>query len=493
MDAFDKANGHLGRTKLISADTLAKMAQDNGFILYPLSLPASALDPFKDEKVIYHYSRHFEAMRGSEIPRNKKGNYLILTPNLPDGYEKYVVEEDEAKKIRGAGFAKRIRKQIKRSVKDIGEAPRKIGKTFSRAESDFRGEMARSPELSAGLSMLAGMIPGAGLFLAPAIGAYGGVQRAKKTGQNKLAGGLLGGAAGGVLGGLGAGLGGGIQAAGTGGLGQFGPGFSSGVGSYTQPLTNMFGQAAQASPGLGASPLSFVPGFGGAGGAGGGGAGLNYNPTSFASLTGGGGGGGAPGFGFNLPTAIGLGGLAAPFLMRQPSAPGFGDFTLPGSPRQESDIGRATSDFIKQNLGDTNISTDLMNQMTSQIESDIDQAAEQQIEATLNQFEQSGMRHSGQAMEEVGKIREAALQQKQLAKANVAGQLHTNTLNFQSQLAGLGHQIDAQKAQELLGYTGLSADAAALKFGAKVSDVNSIRQAFSPLATLGLGRAFGVI
>ena len=101
--AYDKLVGELnGRSNIISMDTLAKLATDNGFLLYPTKVPVHALGDIPMPCIIYT-NHHFTVLEDSVLvePVCVERDYLyILTHELVN--PEWIMTEAEAKEIRGA-------------------------------------------------------------------------------------------------------------------------------------------------------------------------------------------------------------------------------------------------------------------------------------------------------------------------------------------------------------------------------------------------------
>jgi ABC-type bacteriocin/lantibiotic exporter with double-glycine peptidase domain len=98
--AYDELVGQLnGRTNNISLDTLAKIAQDNGFILFPMRVP---IDRKKELKYpfILHNAHHFETLKREEgFDWNALPDpfYVLSSQCIVD----LVVTETEARGVKG--------------------------------------------------------------------------------------------------------------------------------------------------------------------------------------------------------------------------------------------------------------------------------------------------------------------------------------------------------------------------------------------------------
>lgn len=102
ITAFDKLVGRLnGKTSRISMDTLAKMAQDNGFLLYPMKIPVPALKEIAFPYII-NMNSHFEAwetynlLEDDAFPNDTV--YVLSAEFIPQ----FIISEDEAKTVKGS-------------------------------------------------------------------------------------------------------------------------------------------------------------------------------------------------------------------------------------------------------------------------------------------------------------------------------------------------------------------------------------------------------
>lgn len=108
--AFDKVTGALnGRTNVISLSTLSRMAQDNGFLLFPMKIKTEDLYQLP-RPFIVHFDFHFEAVKEHQdilpLPVWGKDELYVLAQTDEFGE---IVDDDEARTIRGA---KKFFKQI---------------------------------------------------------------------------------------------------------------------------------------------------------------------------------------------------------------------------------------------------------------------------------------------------------------------------------------------------------------------------------------------
>jgi hypothetical protein len=100
--AFDKAVGMLnGKTSRVSMDTLAKMAQDNGFLLYPMKIPVEAI-PRLSFPYIVGMNNHFEAWSSENVLSMDdfpEDSVYVLSAEL---FPEFIITEDEAKLVKGS-------------------------------------------------------------------------------------------------------------------------------------------------------------------------------------------------------------------------------------------------------------------------------------------------------------------------------------------------------------------------------------------------------
>ena len=100
--AFDKAVGMLnGKTSRVSMDTLAKMAQDNGFLLYPMKVPVEAISRLAFPYIV-GMNNHFEAWSSEnvlEVGDFPEDSVYVLSAEL---FPEFVITEDEAKTVKGS-------------------------------------------------------------------------------------------------------------------------------------------------------------------------------------------------------------------------------------------------------------------------------------------------------------------------------------------------------------------------------------------------------
>jgi hypothetical protein len=105
--SFDKTVGKLnGKTSRLSMDTIAKMAQDNGFLLYPMKIPREVLSTVEFPYIV-HLNNHFETWEEETAldPDTLPETIYILSHQF---YPEYVIDEEEAKNIKGGKKAKQI-------------------------------------------------------------------------------------------------------------------------------------------------------------------------------------------------------------------------------------------------------------------------------------------------------------------------------------------------------------------------------------------------
>ena len=518
--AFDKLVGRLhGRTGKISLSTMAKMAQDNDFLLYPMRVPVSDLWKFGSE-VILHDDGHFETVETDNVfslNSNEDSEVYILTPEL-DGNEEYVIEDDEAKTVKGSGFFDKVKKELSR-------AESKVRKEAGRAESSVRGELSRSEGKLRAESqregfktiapLVAGLVPGIGPFLAAGLGAYSGYQGGGGLG-GAFTGALRGGATGALGAGIGGAVGGAVGSAGTGlsgGLAGAGTGFGAGVSSYGSALTSPFtggglsttspfaaGQAAVAGPSTITGALGqasqgaltqgggFVPGVPGQASAATGA--TAAGGTGLAGSTGGG------GFGFGRLgqlAGLGIGGLA---LGKSASieTPEFGGFDIATSiQRTRGPAFEAAQADLVQGLGrepGTFYSGIAEPIVATQVEG-MEQELQDQIKQVQNRYQAAGRGNSNEMHAEIADLQTQHMENSRKLRRDVAADLAVREEQARSAMRGLGVQIDEQESRELLGLTQMNAEEAALKYGILVDDVNSYRNLWSQIGSLGIQYGLG--
>jgi len=306
--AFDQIAGYLsGRSNVISLSTLARIAQDNEFLLYPLKVKrADLLDIPKP--YILHNDFHFQTIKSDNdlIAFNLPEEVYVLSSSMVGGI---VVDDDEARTIRGA---KKFFKQILAPVLFGPVSP------FITGAKDPFGK-ALGSLVAGGTGFLTGGPVGAGLGMT-AYNLQAGKNMNEKTpitfgsGLTAAGTGAAGGAATGILGAgasaLGGSLGSGVLGSGLSTLGNVAT--SSAQGSLASGILGKLSSAFGGGSGNGATALSNVGGSGSAFGATGTGSGGFYTPLTSANLGLSGGGSAAlpfaSGAGSSLATGVGSGG-----------------------------------------------------------------------------------------------------------------------------------------------------------------------------------------
>lgn len=306
--AFDQIAGQLsGRSNVISLSTLARIAQDNEFLLYPLKVKrADLLDVPKP--YILHNDFHFQTIKSDNdlIAFNLPEEVYVLSSSMLGGT---VVDDDEARKVRGS---KKFFKQILAPVLFGPVAP------FITGAQDPWGK-ALGSLIAGGTGFLTGGPIGAGLGEA-AYSLQAGKNLNEKTpitfgNAFSAAGtGAAGGAATGLLGGAASALGGSLGSGAIGsGLSALGSAAtSSAQGSLASGILGKLSGAFGGGSGAGASTLSNISGTGSAFGATGTGSSGFYTPLTSANLGLSGSGSAAlpfaSGAGSSLATGSGVGG-----------------------------------------------------------------------------------------------------------------------------------------------------------------------------------------
>lgn len=530
--AYDKLVGELnGRANEISMDTLAKLAQDNGFILYPLRVPVESMVDIPLPCVVYT-QHHFQFMEDlAELPpvcMSRKFAYILSHELVnPD----WVLDARSAKGIKGADIGQMFTPPKSKSPWEAmtsgstGGWAGFAGPSTPTNPSDPSGWGWVGPALTAG----AGLIPGIGPLLSAGMGAAGSMNN--KTGYQGSDSGfggnimptLMGGLGGYGMGGLGAGLGQGLKTGiqwgtanplmgnpmGMGatqgglsrGLSGFGQGFGQGVSNYFKPaataLNSLFG-AGQGAAGSGLGGNWLGSGVGGtnalgavplaagsaAGGIGAGGAGLT---GALSGLLGGGGSGGVTlgGLGGMLDFGSQLMGLgqqrggfeaelfSMPEYQRPPELAAYADKigqakTELGQMGQD-ELSRVLQAPIGSIVPDDNAYFDAMMRRT-------DEAATARKESITSNYNAIGRANSSEHIAEINKIDKELEIAKQDLSAVVANEKIKLEMDYKlSALSGaLG--IDQQAASELAGLTGLAVEEAALKYGIQVEQVMQLRQ-----------------
>ena len=100
--AYDKLVGELnGRSNTISLDTLAKLAQDNDFILYPMEVPMDDIEKLTFPIIVYteHHFEKWDTMKADPVVLSRDAVYCL--GHVP--IAKYVMDADDARKIKGSG------------------------------------------------------------------------------------------------------------------------------------------------------------------------------------------------------------------------------------------------------------------------------------------------------------------------------------------------------------------------------------------------------
>ena len=216
--AFDQIAGYLsGRSNVISLSTLARIAQDNEFLLYPLKVKrADLLDIPKP--YILHNDFHFQTIKSDNdlIAFNLPEEVYVLSSSMVGGT---VVDDDEARKVRGA---KKFFKQILAPIIDPVFSPFYTGQQdpFKQSLSNLTGGVG---------GFITGGVPGAiaGTALTSLKNAADPTAKNAITFGNILSSAGTGAAGGAASGLLGAGLGAAGSAIGPTALGGFGSTLSS--------------------------------------------------------------------------------------------------------------------------------------------------------------------------------------------------------------------------------------------------------------------------
>lgn len=228
--------------KVVSMDTLIRIAEDNDIALAPFAVVSEDIKRVKPPFILLHnldYGRgegHFSLILDKAMLDSV---YLgdiayILAENLiadiadKEGTVRYTVLNREG--------AKRLRGSKKKTF--FGKLVRGVGQAFRKPQNIL-------PQVAMG------MIPGVGPLLATGYGAWRGQREARRAGTSRGMGALLGGVGGYGLGGLGAGLKGGVAGL-TKGTG-FLKGFGGGWGGYGKTTGSLITKLA---PYLGAGLLA---------------------------------------------------------------------------------------------------------------------------------------------------------------------------------------------------------------------------------------------
>jgi hypothetical protein len=519
--AYDKLVGELnGRANEISMNTLAKLAQDNGFILYPLRVPIESMTDVPLPCVVYT-QHHFEFMSDlaelAPVCMSRKFIYILSHELVnPD----WVLDEHTAKTIKGADIGQML-------TPPKGKSPWEAMTSGSTGGwAGFAGPSTpTNPQDPKGwgwvgpaLTTAAGAIPGFGPLISAGMGAAGsmgggtGFQGSDK-GWGNLGSTAMGALGGWGAGGLGKGLASGIgammsptatlgsgngamsflNAAGTGpakGLSAFGQGFGQGVKNYVSPITNAFGNlmGLQNTGAIGqmntyANPLATLGAAGSANNI------LSPGGGAAGAGTAGGGGGGL-GLDLSLGGMLDLGkqlfslgqGSGNQFEMELAMMPEFQ--RPPELDQYAAQIGQAKTELgqmgrdelarvlqtpIGQIVPDDNAYMDAMMRR-------VDEAATARKQAVTSNYNSIGRANSSEHMQELGKIDKELAVAKQDMAAVIANEKIKMEMDYRlSALSGaLG--IDQQAAAELAGLTNLSVQEAALKFGLQAAQVMQLRQ-----------------
>ena len=257
--AFDKITGMLnGRANVISLSTLARIAQDNEFLLFPMKVQREDL-PKLTYPFVLHNDFHFETISNPfelgmfELP----DSCYVLTQSDEIGQ---LVDDDEAKSVRGS---KKFWKQILAPI---------IGGPFVGFLTDSRDpwQKAGNWAVGAGSGALTGLLIGGPIGAAVGAGVGGAAVNMKTaanpnektniTGQSMLSSGLLGGATGAAGAGVATGIGG-LLAGGAAGAGA-GGGYLASTGTIAGAAGTGSGGGAAGLAGVGGTGAAFGAGAG---------------------------------------------------------------------------------------------------------------------------------------------------------------------------------------------------------------------------------------
>jgi hypothetical protein len=492
-------------------DTLAKLATDNGFLLYPTKVPIEYIDQIPYPCIMYT-NHHFEYVEEPlSIPPIcvERDVIFLLTHELLD--PTWILSEVEAKDVKGA---------------DVGQmlTPPKSKSPWEAMTAGSTGGWAKGIEgWGPVITAASGAIPVVGPFISTGLGAAGaagkgtGFQGTDYGWNNVLP--TIGGAVGGYgLGGLGAGVAGGISNAagwapqgvsswtqgqtGPNVLGNFAKGFGTGVKNYTAPLGNFLkGVGGKLGQGLNNAAGGLGNMFTGGGAAGAGnvgtastaGGGFGNILSNVGSMFGGG-QQGAAGAGVNLAGngifSLGdglslLGSLTQNSLTMEMSKNP--EFVEPPELQMYRDaIGKAKTELgqmsrdqigqaISQPIGSIIPENEWMNSIAPLRTKILDQAEEKKNMIT-SRYNSIGRANSSEHMQELAKIDKEASQAVTDYYAQLMGQKLTMELDYKLSALSAGLGVDMQAASELAGLTNLTVQEAALKYGIESAMVQQLRQ-----------------
>ena len=173
--AYDQLVGQLnGRTNNISLDSLAKIAQDNGFILFPMRVPLERMKELRYPYIIHH-NHHFETWE-SEVHADvvTEPMYVLSAQCIPE----LVVTETEARGVKGGDVGQMLTPPKSKSPYEAmtsgstGGWASGIGPTNPTNPNDPKGNPALQ-WVGPALDIAAGAIPGVGPLISTAMGAGG--------------------------------------------------------------------------------------------------------------------------------------------------------------------------------------------------------------------------------------------------------------------------------------------------------------------------------
>lgn len=467
--SFDRLVGNLnGRTNLVSLNTLAKMAQDNKFILYPMKVPSSEIAKLK-YPFILHYGNHFETWLSPtdvnpDVPNQDR--YYVLSHQLnPD----WIISEEESKGVRGS--KKEIKKVgrvvLGKSGREWYRAPKKYVRDVGEKVIGKPGrEIYRQPKhwwqdvgpniLSAGMGMMAGPVFG------PVGGALGALTITDPKERNRLlrqAGYTAGATA--IIGGIGGLAGGAGMTPGITGMSAGQTAGSMALPGATYPATTV--------------PMAAFSGMGGttaalpAAGAGGAGlAGVGKGALGWA--------------GKNWDKLLGAGMLASSLLPKQPEPPSWEDIEGEGGPQEwggfRTEAGQLAHDELAHILGSEfgSVYPAGEDPYLEALLRRSGEAADKEKERITKEYNAYGRLYSSEHMEALAQVDENLSQRETDVAAQWAELQRTQEINTRLTAISQALQVDSNIAAELMGYTQMSAEMAAMKYGADVADINSLRQ-----------------
>ena len=500
--AFDKMVGQVnGRTNLISLDTLSKIAQDNKFLLYPMKVPKTDLGRFEFPYIL-HYSNHFETIEEDTVLNldNLTDEVYILSVNM---VPEYIIEENEAKKVKGGkgAFGVHWKNPLSPQVSNLlttvglGMVP-VVGPALAAGYGAYQGYTGYGSKgglmsgLMGGLTGWAGGMGGQGLKAGWQAAAPGLGSKLWGAGSGALFGASPGGKA--VSGMLGTGgtpfwKGGELMGINTGGL--FGGNTAAGAGSNSpamsltsggignaagQPISGLSALAPTQEAGIsGLLNGSVSPAYAG-------------NIANMATTT------GAVGTGTTGTTAAGSGGmigkllgggttqtLAGLGLMGMSAIPQTPTYQPPSEIAQQQSqlssgkgltpLAGQTQETLSKILADPYGTTD---PYIKSIINQLDQQKELEDAALAQQFQAGGTFNSGDYQVAKANLDKKYSEMKANTVTQANYQMYTNALS-----SAIG--VSQQDAANILGLTGMDANAAAVQYGANVADIQSLRQMIS--------------